>query len=81
MILKHFNLRKTEVLSQCQLWREELAEGIRKMQENGDAATNLKRHMYNLDKSLDSLNSELKKIKITDFEGQDTIGDHDMTDK
>ena len=51
------------------------------MQENGDAATNLKRHMYNLDKSLDSLNSELKKIKITDFEGQDTIGDHDMTDK
>ena len=81
VILKHFHLRKTEVLSQCVLWREELADGIRKMQENGDATTNIKRHLYNLDKSLETLRSELDKIKVADFEGQDTIGDHDMTDK
>ena len=69
MILRHFYLRQKEVVSQCDQWKAEVAEGIRKMQEAGAAIAHLKEFLRTLVKSVDTLKSELVKIKPSDFEG------------
>ena len=68
IILRHFYLRKTEVLSQCELWKTELADGIRKMQESGVPVTHLKEYLVTLIKSVDMLKVEIDKIKPETFE-------------
>ena len=42
VILRHFYMRQAEVLSQCERWKQELAEGIQSMQEAGVTVTHLK---------------------------------------
>ncbi len=56
------------MLSQCEQWKREVAEGIKAMQEAGAAVAHLKEFLRNLVKSVDALKAELAKIKPSDFE-------------
>ncbi len=64
VILKHFHERRAEVLAQCEEWRKELATGVRRLQEKGETTTHLNTHLQNLNKSIDTLQSEIEKINL-----------------
>ena len=63
MVLRHFLLRREEVLSQCKVWERTLAEGIEKMQARGVATAHLKDYLHKLVKCVETLKVEISKIE------------------
>lgn len=63
VVLRHFLLRREEVLSQCQAWQVTLAEGIEKMQARGVATAHLKDYLRKLVKNVETLKIEIGKIE------------------
>ena len=63
VILKHFLLRRDEVLSQCQQWKKAVVEGIERMQARGVATAHLKDYLRKLVKGVETLKVEIGKIE------------------
>ena len=63
VVLRHFLLRREEVLSQCRVWERTLAEGIEKMQARGVATAHLKDFLRRLVKCVETLKVEIGKIE------------------
>jgi baculoviral IAP repeat-containing protein 6 len=67
VILKHFYIRQKEILSQCNRWRQELVDGIKKHQSSGRSTQALYGYLKVLCKQMDLLKVELTKIKPKDL--------------
>ena len=63
VILKHFLLRRDEVVAQCRQWERSLADGIENMQAQGMATAQLKNYLRKLMKSVQTLGTEIGKIE------------------
>ena len=60
------------MFTQCEVWRKELTEGVRRLQDRGEASTaaQLSTHLQNLTKSIDTLHSEIGKINLEEFDNR-----------
>ena len=67
VILKHFYLRKEETLAQCKRWKEELAEGIKRLQGKKLNVQALIDYLKKIDRLTETLKAELDKINPEDI--------------
>ena len=67
VILKHFYFRKEETLAQCKRWKEELAEGIQRLQSKTINVQALNDYLRNITRLTETLKAELAKINPEDF--------------
>ena len=74
VILQHFYWRKDSVVSQYEAWKAELEEAISKARQGDSAVHLLREHLQSLNKSMDSLKTELDKIKVEDFQTPEPPG-------
>ena len=77
VILQHFYLRKDSILSQCEVWKVELEEAIKKIKQANVSVHLLREHLYSLVKSIETLRTELDKIKTEDFQSTNTVDEEE----
>ena len=77
MILRHFYVRRKEVLLQCAQWKKELMDGIRKLRSQGTNVSVVIDYLKNLVKKIELLTTTLGKIDLSQFNdggGEQTVG-------
>ena len=67
VILKHFYFRKEETLAQCKRWKEELEEGIQRLQSKSINVQTLSDYLRTITRLTKTLQAELAKITPEDF--------------
>ena len=68
------------MLSQCERWKRDLADGIAALQRTGVGVAHLKEQLRTLIKVVDTLQAELVKIKPADFQKSTVSRESDMED-
>lgn len=68
VILQHFYLRKDSILSQYEAWKCELEEAIKKAKHGDTSVHLLKDYLLSLAMSMDTLKTELEKIRPEHFQ-------------
>ena len=72
VVLKHFYMRKQEVLQQCERWTRSMIEGMQRLRAIGVSVTSIAESFKTLLRLIESLRTELYKIKPADFEPSST---------
>ena len=72
MILQHFFLRKDSIVAQYEVWKRGLEESMKKFKAGDSSLQVLQDHLHSLNKSMETLQGELDKIKEEDFKPDPT---------
>ena len=64
-------MRKEPILSQCDVWKRELEEALRRTKSGDPSLHVLKDHLHSLAVSIQTLKVELDKLKEDDFQDDD----------